>query len=126
MPHARVPNSGVSALNSTSPYFEVKRAHAGVVCYYVSVYELIHCALSIETARRSACTRESNPEVNLPPGPDRDLLEALLEPPSGREPGKELEREFGLSTHIITLEERLKVIAKDLVQLRGTRYRGKA
>ncbi|HBG31811.1 MAG TPA: DEAD/DEAH box helicase, partial [Gammaproteobacteria bacterium] len=93
---------------------------------YVSVYDF---ARSIEDGATVPLYYENRiPEVQLT---NQDLnrdLEALLESAEldeGQE--KKLEREFGREYHIITREDRLEAIAKDVVaHFTGRGYRGKA
>ncbi|CAM5796576.1 type I restriction endonuclease subunit R [Rhizobacter fulvus] len=93
---------------------------------YVSVYDF---ARSIEDGATVPLYYENRiPEVQLT---NRELnreLEALLEAAELDEAQEnKLEREFGREYHIITREDRLEAIAKDLVaHFTGRGYRGKA
>ena len=93
---------------------------------YVSVYDF---ARSIEDGATVPLYYENRiPEVQLT---NEDLdknLEALLEAAElDEDQEKKLEREFGREYHIITREDRLNAIAKDLVtHFTGRGYRGKA
>lgn len=93
---------------------------------YVSVYDF---ARSIEDGATVPLYYENRiPEVQLT---NQDLnrdLEALLEAAElDEDQEKKLEREFGREYHIITREERLEAIAKDVVtHFTGRGYRGKA
>ncbi|TDU32843.1 type I restriction enzyme R subunit [Panacagrimonas perspica] len=93
---------------------------------YVSVYDF---ARSIEDGATVPLYYENRiPEVQLT---NEDLdkdLEALLEAAElDEDQEKKLEREFGREYHIITREDRLEAIAKDVVtHFTGRGYRGKA
>ncbi|WP_284449157.1 type I restriction endonuclease subunit R [Pseudoxanthomonas mexicana] len=93
---------------------------------YVSVYDF---ARSIEDGATVPLYYENRiPEVQLT---NQDLnrdLEVLLEAAElDEDQEKKLEREFGREYHIITREDRLDVIAKDVVtHFTGRGYRGKA
>nr|WP_281269327.1 type I restriction endonuclease subunit R [Sinimarinibacterium flocculans] len=93
---------------------------------YVSVYDFVR---SIEDGATVPLYYENRiPEVQLT---NQDLnrdLEALLESAElDEDQEKKLEREFGREYHIITREDRLEVIAKDVVaHFTGRGYRGKA
>lgn len=93
---------------------------------YVSVYDF---ARSIEDGATVPLYYENRiPEVQLT---NQDLsrdLEALLESAElDEDQEKKLEREFGREYHIITREDRLEAIAKDVVaHFTGRGYRGKA
>lgn len=93
---------------------------------YVSVYDF---ARSIEDGATVPLYYENRiPEVQLTNQDlDRDL-EALLDAAElDEEQEKKLEREFGREYHIITREDRLDVIARDVVaHFTGRGYRGKA
>ena len=93
---------------------------------YVSVYDF---ARSIEDGATVPLYYENRiPEVQLTNDDlDRDL-EALLEAAElDEDQEKKLEREFGREYHIITREDRLEAIAKDVVtHFTGRGYRGKA
>lgn len=93
---------------------------------YVSVYDF---AQSIEDGATVPLYYENRiPEVQLTNQELNSDLEALLEAAELDEAQeKKLEREFGREYHIITREDRLEVIAKDLVaHFTGRGYRGKA
>ena len=93
---------------------------------YVSVYDF---ARSIEDGATVPLYYENRiPEVQLT---NQDLnrnLETLLEDAElDEDQEKKLEREFGREYHIITREDRLDAIAKDIVaHFTGRGYRGKA
>ena len=93
---------------------------------YVSVYDF---ARSIEDSATVPLYYENRiPEVQLT---NQDLnhdLEALLESAElDEDQEKKLEREFGREYHIITREDRLEAIARDVVtHFTGRGYRGKA
>ena len=93
---------------------------------YVSVYDF---ARSIEDGATVPLYYENRiPEVQLT---NEDLdkdLEALLENAElDEDQEKKMEREFGREYHIITREDRLEAIAKDVVaHFTGRGYRGKA
>lgn len=93
---------------------------------YVSVYDF---ARSIEDGATVPLYYENRiPEVQLTNQDlDRDL-EALLDAAElDEEQEKKLEREFGREYHIITREDRLDAIARDVVaHFTGRGYRGKA
>lgn len=93
---------------------------------YVSVYDF---ARSIEDGATVPLYYENRiPEVQLTNQELNRDLEALLEAAELDEAQeKKLEREFGREYHIITREDRLEAIAKDLVaHFTGRGYRGKA
>ena len=93
---------------------------------YVSVYDF---ARSIEDGATVPLYYENRiPEVQLVnENLDKDL-ESLLEAAElDEDQEKKLEREFGREYHIITREDRLETIAKDVVaHFTGRGYRGKA
>jgi len=93
---------------------------------YVSVYDF---ARSIEDGATVPLYYENRiPEVQLTNQELNRDLETLLEAAELDEAQeKKLEREFGREYHIITREDRLEAIAKDLVaHFTGRGYRGKA
>ena len=93
---------------------------------YVSVYDF---ARSIEDGATVPLYYENRiPEVQLTNDDLNRDLESLLEAAElDQEQEKKLEREFGREYHIITREDRLDAIAKDLVtHFTGRGYRGKA
>ena len=93
---------------------------------YVSVYDF---ARSIEDGATVPLYYENRiPEVQLTNQALNRDLEALLEAAELDEAQEgKLEREFGREYHIITREDRLEAIAKDLVaHFTGRGYRGKA
>lgn len=93
---------------------------------YVSVYDF---ARSIEDGATVPLYYENRiPEVQLTNQELNRDLEALLEAAELDEAQeKKLEREFGREYHILTREDRLEAIAKDLVEhFTGRGYRGKA
>ena len=93
---------------------------------YVSVYDF---ARSIEDGATVPLYYENRiPEVQLTNQElNRDLEELLEAAELDEAQEKKLEREFGREYHIITREDRLEAIAKDLVaHFTGRGYRGKA
>jgi len=93
---------------------------------YVSVYDF---ARSIEDGATVPLYYENRiPEVQLTNEDLNKDLESLLEAAElDEDQEKKLEREFGREYHIITREDRLDAIAKDLVtHFTGRGYRGKA
>jgi type I restriction enzyme R subunit len=93
---------------------------------YVSVYDF---ARSIEDGATVPLYYENRiPEVQLTNQELNRDLEALLEAAElDEDQEKKLEREFGREYHIITREDRLEAIAKDMVaHFTGRGYRGKA
>ncbi len=93
---------------------------------YVSVYDF---ARSIEDGATVPLYYENRiPEVQLTNQElNRDLEELLESAELDEAQEKRLEREFGREYHIITREDRLEAIAKDLVaHFTGRGYRGKA
>jgi len=93
---------------------------------YVSVYDF---ARSIEDGATVPLYYENRiPEVQLTNQElNRDLEELLEAAELDDDQEKKLEREFGREYHIITREDRLEAIAKDLVaHFTGRGYRGKA
>ena len=93
---------------------------------YVSVYDF---ARSIEDGATVPLYYENRiPEVQLTNDDLNRDLESLLEAAElDQDQEKKLEREFGREYHIITREDRLDAIAKDLVtHFTGRGYRGKA
>ena len=93
---------------------------------YVSVYDF---ARSIEDGATVPLYYENRiPEVQLSnQALNRDLEELLEAAELDEDQEKKLEREFGREYHIITREDRLEAIARDLVaHFTGRGYRGKA
>jgi type I restriction enzyme, R subunit len=93
---------------------------------YVSVYDF---ARSIEDGATVPLYYENRiPEVQLTNADlDKDLGALLEGAELDEEQQKKLEREFGREYHIITREDRLEAIAKDVVaHFTGRGYRGKA
>lgn len=93
---------------------------------YVSVYDF---ARSIEDGATVPLYYENRiPEVQLTNQDlNRDLEELLEAAELDEDQEKRLEREFGREYHIITREDRLETIAKDVVtHFTGRGYRGKA
>lgn len=93
---------------------------------YVSVYDF---ARSIEDGATVPLYYENRiPEVQLTNQDfNRDLEELLESAELDEDQEKKLEREFGREYHIITREDRLEAIAKDVVtHFTGRGYRGKA
>ncbi len=93
---------------------------------YVSVYDF---AQSIEDGATVPLYYENRiPEMQLTNQELNRDLEALLEAAElDEDQEKKLEREFGREYHVITREDRLEAIAKDIVaHFTGRGYRGKA
>ena len=93
---------------------------------YVSVYDF---AQSIEDGATVPLYYENRiPEVQLTNQElNRDLEELLEAAELDEDQERKLEREFGREYHIITREDRLEAIARDLVaHFTGRGYRGKA
>lgn len=121
-----LPNAGFIGFTGTPLIKGEEERTREVFGDYVSVYDF---ARSIEDGATVPLYYENRiPEVQLT---NQDLnrdLEALLEAAELDEAQeKKLEREFGREYHIITREDRLESIAKDLVaHFTGRGYRGKA
>jgi len=121
-----LPNAGFIGFTGTPLIKGEEERTREVFGDYVSVYDF---ARSIEDGATVPLYYENRiPEVQLTNQElDRDL-EALLEAAELDEAQeKKLEREFGREYHIITREDRLEAIAKDIVaHFTGRGYRGKA
>jgi type I restriction enzyme R subunit len=121
-----LPNAGFIGFTGTPLIKGEEERTREVFGDYVSVYDF---ARSIEDGATVPLYYENRiPEVQLTnPELNRDL-EALLEAAELDEAQeKKLEREFGREYHIITREDRLEAIAKDVVaHFTGRGYRGKA
>jgi len=121
-----LPNAGFLGFTGTPLIRGEEERTREVFGDYVSVYDF---ARSIEDGATVPLYYENRiPEVQLT---NKDLnrdLEALLEAAElDADQEKKLEREFGREYHIITREERLDAIAKDVVaHFTGRGYRGKA
>lgn len=121
-----LPNAGFIGFTGTPLIKGEEERTREVFGDYVSVYDF---ARSIEDGATVPLYYENRiPEVQLTNQELNRDLEALLEAAELDEAQeKKLEREFGREYHIITREDRLDVIAKDLVaHFTGRGYRGKA
>ena len=121
-----LPNAGFIGFTGTPLIKGEEERTREVFGDYVSVYDF---ARSIEDGATVALYYENRiPEVQLTNQELNRDLEALLEAAELDEAQeKKLEREFGREYHIITREDRLEAIAKDLVaHFTGRGYRGKA
>jgi type I restriction enzyme R subunit len=121
-----LPNAGFIGFTGT-PLIKGEEARTREVFGdYVSVYDF---AQSIEDGATVPLYYENRiPEVQLTNQElNRDLEELLEAAELDEAQEKKLEREFGREYHIITREDRLDAIAKDLVaHFTGRGYRGKA
>jgi type I restriction enzyme, R subunit len=121
-----LPNAGFLGFTGTPLIKGEEERTREVFGEYVSVYDF---ARSIEDGATVPLYYENRiPEVQLT---NQDLnreLEDLLEAAElDEDQEKKLEREFGREYHIITREDRLEAIAKDVVtHFTGRGYRGKA
>jgi type I restriction enzyme, R subunit len=121
-----LPNAGFLGFTGTPLIKGEEERTREVFGEYVSVYDF---ARSIEDGATVPLYYENRiPEVQLT---NEDLnrdLETLLEDAElDEDQEKKLEREFGREYHIITREDRLEAIAKDIVtHFTGRGYRGKA
>jgi len=121
-----LPNAGFLGFTGTPLIKGEEERTREVFGDYVSVYDF---ARSVEDGATVPLYYENRiPEVQLT---NEDLnrdLEALLESAElDEDQEKKLEREFGREYHIITREDRLEAIAKDIVaHFTGRGYRGKA
>lgn len=121
-----LPNAGFIGFTGTPLIKGEEERTREVFGDYVSVYDF---ARSIEDGATVPLYYENRiPEVQLT---NQDLnrdLEALLEAAElDEDQEKKLEREFGREYHVITREDRLEAIAKDIVtHFTGRGYRGKA
>jgi type I restriction enzyme R subunit len=121
-----LPNAGFIGFTGTPLIKGEEERTREVFGDYVSVYDF---ARSIEDGATVPLYYENRiPEVQLTNQELNRDLEALLEAAELDEAQeKKLEREFGREYHIITRDERLETIAKDLVaHFTGRGYRGKA
>lgn len=121
-----MPNAGFLGFTGTPLIKGEEERTREVFGDYVSVYDF---ARSIEDGATVPLYYENRiPEVQLTNQALNRDLEALLEAAELDEAQeKKLEREFGREYHIITREDRLEAIAKDLVaHFTGRGYRGKA
>jgi type I restriction enzyme R subunit len=121
-----LPNAGFIGFTGTPLIKGEEERTREVFGDYVSVYDF---ARSIEDGATVPLYYENRiPEVQLTNQELNRDLEALLEAAELDEAQeKKLEREFGREYHIITREDRLEAIAKDLVaHFTGRGYRGKA
>ena len=121
-----LPNAGFIGFTGTPLIKGEEERTREVFGDYVSVYDF---ARSIEDGATVPLYYENRiPEVQLTNQELNRDLEALLEAAELDEAQeKKLEREFGREYHIITREDRLEAIAKDMVaHFTGRGYRGKA
>src|SRR5665647_137083 len=121
-----LPNAGFIGFTGTPLIKGEEERTREVFGDYVSVYDF---ARSIEDGATVPLYYENRiPEVQLTNEDLNKDLEVLLEAAElDEDQEKKLEREFGREYHIITREDRLNAIAKDLVtHFTGRGYRGKA
>jgi len=121
-----LPNAGFIGFTGTPLIKGEEERTREVFGDYVSVYDF---ARSIEDGATVPLYYENRiPEVQLTNQElNRDLEELLESAELDEAQEKKLEREFGREYHIITRDERLETIAKDLVaHFTGRGYRGKA
>lgn len=121
-----LPNAGFIGFTGTPLIKGEEERTREVFGDYVSVYDF---ARSIEDGATVPLYYENRiPEVQLTNQELNRDLESLLEAAElDEDQEKKLEREFGREYHIITREDRLEAIAKDLVaHFTGRGYRGKA
>jgi type I restriction enzyme R subunit len=121
-----LPNAGFIGFTGTPLIKGEEERTREVFGDYVSVYDF---ARSIEDGATVPLYYENRiPEVQLTNDDLNRNLEDLLEAAELDEAQeKKLEREFGREYHIITREDRLEAIAKDMVShFTGRGYRGKA
>ncbi len=121
-----LPNAGFLGFTGTPLIQGEEERTRDVFGDYVSVYDF---AKSIEDGATVPLYYENRiPEVQLTNKDLNDDLEALLEAAELDEAQeKKLEREFAREYHIITREDRLEAIARDIVaHFTGRGYRGKA
>lgn len=121
-----LPNAGFIGFTGTPLIKGEEERTREVFGDYVSVYDF---ARSIEDGATVPLYYENRiPEVQLTNQElNRDLEELLEAAELDETQEKKLEREFGREYHIITREDRLEAIAKDLVaHFTGRGYRGKA
>ncbi len=121
-----LPNAGFIGFTGTPLIKGEEERTREVFGDYVSVYDF---ARSVEDGATVPLYYENRiPEMQLTNQELNRELEALLEAAELDEAQeKKLEREFGREYHVITREERLEAIAKDMVaHFTGRGYRGKA
>lgn len=121
-----LPNAGFIGFTGTPLIKGEEERTREVFGDYVSVYDF---ARSIEDGATVPLYYENRiPEVQLTNQElNRDLEELLEAAELDDEQEKKLEREFAREYHVITREDRLEAIAKDLVaHFTGRGYRGKA
>ncbi len=121
-----LPNAGFIGFTGTPLIKGEEERTREVFGDYVSVYDF---ARSIEDGATVPLYYENRiPEVQLTNQDlNRDLEELLEAAELDEAQEKRLEREFGREYHIITREDRLEAIAKDMVaHFTGRGYRGKA
>ena len=121
-----LPNAGFLGFTGTPLIKGEEERTREVFGEYVSVYDF---ARSIEDGATVPLYYENRiPEVQLTNQDlNRDLEELLEAAELDEDQEKKLEREFGREYHIITREDRLEAIAKDVVtHFTGRGYRGKA
>jgi type I restriction enzyme, R subunit len=121
-----LPNAGFIGFTGTPLIKGEEERTREVFGDYVSVYDF---ARSIEDGATVPLYYENRiPEVQLTNQElNRDLEELLEAAELDEAQEKKLEREFGREYHVITREDRLEAIAKDMVaHFTGRGYRGKA
>jgi type I restriction enzyme R subunit len=121
-----LPNAGFLGFTGTPLIQGEEERTRDVFGEYVSVYDF---ARSIEDGATVPLYYENRiPEVQLTNKDlNRDLEELLEVAELDEDQEKKLEREFAREYHIITREDRLEAIAKDVVaHFTGRGYRGKA
>ncbi len=121
-----LPNAGFMGFTGTPLIKGEEERTREVFGDYVSVYDF---AQSIEDGATVPLYYENRiPEVQLTNEDLNTDLEDLLEAAElDEDQEKKLEREFGREYHVITREDRLEAIAKDIVEhFTGRGYRGKA
>lgn len=121
-----LPNAGFLGFTGTPLIKGEEERTREVFGEYVSVYDF---ARSIEDGATVPLYYENRiPEVQLTNQDlNRDLEELLEAAELDEDQERKLEREFGREYHIITREDRLEAIAKDVVtHFTGRGYRGKA
>jgi type I restriction enzyme R subunit len=121
-----LPNAGFIGFTGTPLIRGEEERTRAVFGDYVSVYDF---ARSIEDGATVPLYYENRiPEVQLTNQElSRDLEELLEAAELDEAQEKKLEREFGREYHIITREDRLEAIARDVVaHFTGRGYRGKA
>jgi len=121
-----LPNAGFIGFTGTPLIKGEEERTREVFGEYVSVYDF---ARSIEDGATVPLYYENRiPEVQLTNADlNRDLEQLLEDAELDEDQEKKLEREFAREYHIITREDRLEAIAKDVVtHFTGRGYRGKA